>query len=487
MLILRALIDMKQSGSHRQRETGISRKRARIVREWVAISSIERRAALGLGGIYAARMLGLFMILPVFSLYGAELDGYTPVLAGLAIGVYGLTQAILQVPFGMLSDRVGRKPVITVGLLVFALGSVVAALSDGMYGIIIGRALQGAGAIAAAIMALTADLTREEHRIKAMAVIGMSIGLAFTLSLIAGPALGAWLGLAGIFWSTALLAVLGLAILHVYVPSPAVSRFHRDAEPVPEQFKVVLKDGQLLRLDAGIMVLHLVMTATFVALPLAIRDIGGVPAESHWKLYLSVLVAAVLLMVPFIMLAERHRRLKQVFVGAILTLGLAQLGMLNVEHGLESLALFMILYFAAFNILEASLPSLVSKAAPPQSKGTAMGVYSTSQFLGAFLGGAGGGWMLQNFGIQGVFGLCAGVTGLWLLLALTMRSPRYLTSHMIHVGPVNNIEASHLATRLTEITGVAEAVVIVEDGVAYLKVDRHALDVEALDELTATS
>ncbi len=449
------------------------------------MSTQERRAALSLGSIYAARMLGLFMILPVFTLFAADLEGYTPALAGIAIGMYGLTQALLQVPFGMLSDRIGRKPVITAGLIIFALGSVVAAMSDSIHGVIIGRGLQGAGAIAAAVMALAADLTREEHRTKAMAVIGMSIGLAFTVSLIAGPVIGSSLGLGGIFWATAALAFLSLAILHFAVPTPAVTRFHRDAEPAPDQFKEVLRDGQLLRLDAGILILHMVMTATFVALPLVIRDHGALPAGEHWKVYLGVLFASVLLMLPFIILAEKRRRIKQVFVGAILTLALAQLGMLNVQEGLFNLVLFMILYFGAFNILEASLPSLVSKVAPPQSKGTAMGVYSSSQFLGAFLGGAAGGWMLQHHGTGGVFALCVGAAVLWLVLALTMRSPRYLTSHMVHVGPVDDAQATHLAARFTKITGVAEAVVVAEDEVAYLKVDRHALDEQALEKLSA--
>jgi MFS family permease len=460
---------MKQSRSHHD----------------LRMTADERRAALGLGSVYAARMFGLFMILPIFTLYAHDLVGYTPVLAGLAIGAYGLTQALLQLPVGLLSDRLGRKRIITAGLLLFAAGSVVAATAHGILGVILGRALQGAGAIAAAVMALAADLTREEHRTKAMAIIGMSIGAAFTLSLIVGPIIGAWLGLSGVFWTTAVLALVALAILHLYVPDPLTSRFHRDAEPVPAQIGAVLRNGQLLRLDMGILVLHLVMTATFVALPLALRDIGGLPADRHWEVYLGVLAASVVLMLPFVIVAERHRRIKRVFLGAILVLGIAQLSMLSADRGLAHLVLAMVLYFAAFNVLEASLPSLVSKVAPPQSKGTALGVYSTSQFLGAFLGGASGGWMLQHFGTHGVFMLCAGMAGLWFLFALGMRNPRYLSSHMVSVGPLNDDEASHLTARLTAITGVAEAVVIVEDGVAYLKVDRNALDEEALEQLTA--
>jgi predicted MFS family arabinose efflux permease len=449
-------------------------------RRGTAFTPTERRATVGLASIYATRMLGLFLVLPVFTLLAHDYPDYSPALAGLAIGAYGLTQSVLQIPFGMLSDRWGRKPVITGGLLVFAAGSVLAALADSLLLVLLGRALQGAGAIAAAVLALTADLTREEQRTKAMAVIGMSIGLSFSLALVAGPIVGRWAGLPGIFWLTAALALAGLAILHLYVPTPVQTRSHRDAEPVAGQLLPVLRDPQLLRLNAGILMLHLVMTATFVALPLALRDHAGLASERHWMLYLGVLVASVALMVPFIIHAERHRRLKQVFVGAVLALGVAQLGMVYASSSLAETVVLLILYFTAFNLLEASLPSLVSKFAPPERKGTAMGIYSTSQFLGAFLGGAGGGWMLQHHDVAGVFALGAAVAGIWFMLAAGMRSPRYLTSHMIHVGAVDAEQAARLVTELTRVRGVAEAVVIPEDGVAYLKVDSHALDREAL-------
>lgn len=442
----------------------------------------ERRAALSLAGIFSLRMLGMFMILPVFALYADRIEGATPALMGLAIGIYGMTQAALQIPFGLLSDRWGRKPVIAAGLLLFALGSVVAALSDSIYGIIAGRALQGAGAIAAAVMALAADLTREEQRTKAMAIIGISIGLSFSLALVAGPVLDHWLGLAGIFWLTAVLACVGIAVLYLVVPQPAISRLHRDAEPVPAQFLSVLRDAQLLRLDYGILSLHMILTASFTVMPLILRDTLALPVGRHWQVYLPVLVLSVAAMVPFIILAERRRRMKQVFLGAILVIALAQFGLAAWHANLASVALLLFLFYVGFNLLEATLPSLISKMAPPDSKGTAMGFYSSSQFLGAFIGGATGGWLQGQAGVSGVLQFCGAAALLWLLVAASMRSPRYLTSHLLNVGIMDAQQARQLAQRLTRVRGVAEAVVIGEEGVAYLKVDKHALDEQALAE-----
>ncbi len=440
----------------------------------------EMRSAFSLAGIFSLRMLGLFMILPVFALYSEKLDGATPALMGLAIGAYGATQALLQIPFGLLSDRLGRKPVIAAGLILFALGSVVAAMSTSIYGIILGRAIQGSGAIAAAVMALAADLTREEQRTKAMAIIGMSIGMSFSLALVAGPLLDHWIGISGIFWLTGVLACVGIAVLYLVVPQPEISRPHRDAEPIPAQFISVLRDGQLLRLDFGILTLHMVLTASFTVLPLVLRDNVGLASAQHWHVYLPVLLLSVLAMVPFIILAERRRRLKQVFLSAILLVGLADLGLAFWHFSLVSVSILLFLFYVGFNLLEATLPSLISKVAPPDSKGTAMGFYSSAQFFGAFLGGAIGGWLQGKAGVSGVFLFCGAATLVWLVAAASMRSPRYLTSYLLQVGAMDKTAARALAQRLTRVQGVAEAVVIGDEGVAYLKVDKHALDEQAL-------
>ena len=388
-----------------------------------ALDRPERRAAIGLAAIYAIRMLGLFLILPVFTLYAQDYPDYTPLLAGLAIGAYGLSQALLQIPFGVLSDRLGRKPVITAGLLLFALGSAWSALAGSVLGILVGRALQGAGAIAGPVLALAADLTREEHRTRVMATIGASIGLSFAAALVLGPVISRRLGLTGIFWVTAALALASLALLHLLVPTPRVSHVHGDTEPVPGRLAGVLRDPDLLRIDVGILSLHFVMTALFVALPLLLRDQAGLAADQHWRVYHAVLALSIALMVPFVVLAERRGRTREVFLAAIAAATLAQLALLLPHGGVLALAAVLVLYFTAFNVLEATLPSLIARIAPAESKGSAMGVYATAQFLGAFLGGAGGGAALGFGGPPAVFALSALVLAGWLGVAVRMRAP----------------------------------------------------------------
>jgi predicted MFS family arabinose efflux permease len=446
----------------------------------------ELRASLSLAGIYMLRMLGMFLILPVFSVFARDLPGATPVLVGLAISAYGLTQAVFQIPFGLWSDRYGRKPLITLGLLLFALGSVVAAVAAGsgsIYGIIAGRALQGAGAVAAVVMALAADLTREEHRTKAMALIGVSIGFSFALSMVAGPVLSAWMGLDGLFWVVTGLALMGIVVLYAAVPSPAASRFHGDAEVRTASFGAVLRDPELLRLDFGIFCLHLILTATFVALPLVLRDSLDLPTAQHWHIYLPVFALALASIVPFVLVAEKRRKMKPVFLAAIAVAAGADIGLLWLGASFWGVFGMLYLFFAGFNLLEATLPSMVSKIAPPELKGTAMGVYSTAQFLGAFAGGAGGGLIQQRFGISEVFLYCATAALLWLAVAFGMKAPRQVSSLLVNVGGLSRDQAKRLSGRLLQVPGVAEAVVLAEDGVAYLKVDRDALDRAALSEL----
>lgn len=444
------------------------------------MSATEKRATLALAGIYMLRMLGLFLILPVFSLYARQIPDATPRLIGLAIGIYGLTQALLQIPFGMLSDRYGRHFLIRIGLLIFAAGSFLASMADSIYGIIAGRALQGAGAIAGVVMALVADLTREEHRTKAMALIGVSIGISFAVSMVAGPVLSGWMGVPGMFWMIGALALLAILILQTLVPKPAISRFHRDAQANPAQLRGIIGNVELLRLNGGVFVLHLVLTALFVVTPLVLRDDLGMETARHWQVYLPVFAGSLLSMAPFILLAGRPRFFKGVFLIGILCIAFACAGL---TLGLSSpwgVAGSLYVFFTGFNLLEAMLPSLVALIAPADLKGTAMGIFSTSQFLGAFSGGVLGGWVQGLAGPQGVFLVCAGAAVLWLAVAFFMHPPLALHSRLLRLGDLTPETAAFAAGRLRQVTGVAEAVVLAEDGVAYLKVDQARLDELAL-------
>ncbi|MCK4865889.1 MAG: MFS transporter [Gammaproteobacteria bacterium] len=425
-------------------------------------------------------MLGLFMILPVFAIYAEDLEGFSPTLAGLAIGIYGLTQAIFQIPMGLLSDRIGRKPVIIGGLIIFAIGSVVAAMADSITGVIVGRALQGSGAIASAIMALAADLTREEHRIKVMASIGMSIGLSFALALVFGPMLHGWFGVEGIFWITAILAFGGIAVAKFWVPTPILSRFHRDTEVEISWLRQALADPQLLRLDTGIFILHFILVSMFMVMPVILRDQLGFSLEQHWQLYLPALFFGVLTMVPFIILAEKKRKIKQVLIGAIFVLSISQLGMPLFTDSLVGFAIMLWLFFSAFNLLEASMPSLVAKLAPAAHKGTAMGAYSTSQFLGVFLGGLTGGTLSEFYGISGVASFNVMLLMVWAGLAITMKKPFFFTSYLLNVGEVTEEKAKEILKDLSHVTGVVDVTVIAEDGIAYLKIDKQHVNMDEL-------
>lgn len=450
-----------------------------------AMTATEQRATFALAGIYAVRMLGLFLIFPVFALYAEHLSGATPLLVGVAVGTYGLTQALLQIPFGMVSDRLGRKPVIVFGLLVFAAGSVTAALGTDVWTVILGRALQGAGAVAGVIMALLADLTRESQRTKAMATIGMTIGLSFSVALMAAPLLNELWGVPGIFWLVAAFALGSIGLLLWAVPTPQRSVVHRDAEVVSGQLGAVLRNGELLRLDFGIFALHMVMTSLFLAVPLLLRDVAGLDTVDHWQVYLPALVLSIAAMIPFIVLAERRGRMKGVFLVAIALVLVAQLGLNTFAGSALAIGAWVCVFFAGFNVLEATLPSLVSKIAPAAAKGTAMGIYATSQFAGAFVGGVGGGLAHQHYGLAGVFTFGVVVCAVWLGVAGGMGRPGSLSRRLLAVGSVSAGEAEALAARLLAVPGVVEAVVVADEGVAYLKVDAARLDEGALGALGA--
>ena len=446
------------------------------------LSSEEKRSAYSLASIYSLRMLGLFMILPVFSLYAQDLSGSTPLLIGIAIGAYGLTQALFQIPYGYLSDRVGRKPMIILGLSIFAVGSIIAAMASDIYWVIIGRLLQGSGAVAAVLMAFAADLTREEHRLKVMAIIGMSIGFSFGIAMVLGSLLEQWIGVNGIFLLTSVLAVLAIFIVIFIVPNPVNIKHHRDTEAEPGKLIKMLKDPQLFRLDLGIFILHMVLTATFIVLPLALtqEDVGNLPVSSHWQIYLPTIFLSMILMIPFIIIAETKRKMKSVFLGAILVLVLTEICFYFFSYSALIIAVILLVFFTAFNLLEASLPSLVAKISPAENKGTAMGVYSTSQFLGAFIGGVIGGLVMDYWGLKAVY-LFAVISLLsWLMIAVTMKSPRYLSNFVVKVSQAKATDIIHLTQLLTDVNGVAEAVIDIEAGEAFLKVDLHALDRDKL-------
>lgn len=446
------------------------------------MNSLERRSVAALASVYAMRMLGLFMVMPVFVLLGSDLKGATPALIGLAIGAYGLSQALLQIPFGMLSDRVGRKRMIYIGLVLFAAGSLLAAATDSIYVVIAGRILQGAGAIASVLMALLSDLTREEERTKAMATVGISIGLSFSVSLVMGPLLGSAFGLSGIFYTTAVLAVIAIAIVSRLVPTPHEHKTSADTHPAKAMLKTVLSDGRLVRLDFGIFALHLVLTAIFLVFPTLLQDRFGLPSSSHWWFYLTVVVASFFAMVPFIIIGEKKRRMKPILCGAIALLALSTVGIDAIGGGLAAAWGVLFFFFMAFNLLEASLPSLVSKESPAAAKGTAMGVYSTSQFFGAFLGGAVGGLLLEQLGLQGVLWFMVVVLLLWLAVALTMPAPGYTASFVVQLQHVAQSQFDDIDDALRRLPGVQDVVILEEAETAYLKVDRQKFDELSLAE-----
>jgi MFS family permease len=384
------------------------------------MTSDERRSGVALASIFALRMLGLFLILPVFSIYASELpSGHDMALVGLALGAYGLTQTFLQIAYGAASDRFGRKPVIVFGLLLFALGSFVAASSHDIYGIIGGRILQGAGAISAAVTALAADLTRDQHLTKVMAMIGSSIGLAFALSMVASPVLYSLIGMPGIFALTGVLSLLAIGVVLKVVPAaPAIPR-----QPGWSSFVEVLLNPQLLRMNFGVFVLHIIQTSMWVLLPSLLIKTGALPVTQHWKVYLPAVLLSFVFMVPAIIAAEKYGKMKLIFNSSIALLLIVQLGFAFLGDGLYGLAFWLLLFFIAFNVLEATQPSLISRIAPPHAKGAALGVYNTSQSLGLFLGGVCGGMLAQSAGPLSVWLVCSMLALIWLGVGLTMTMP----------------------------------------------------------------
>ncbi|CDG20107.1 Inner membrane transport protein yajR [Xenorhabdus poinarii G6] len=448
------------------------------------MTPLELRATWGLGSVFSLRMLGMFMVLPVLTTYGLELRDATETLIGIAIGIYGLTQAIFQIPFGLLSDKVGRKPLIIGGLLIFVLGSIIAALSDSIWGIIIGRALQGTGAISAAIMALLSDLTREQNRTKAMAFIGISFGITFAFAIVVGPVITHQIGLHGLFSIIAILAGCGILITLFAVPNTHKHSLNRESGIARHSFKRVLSDPQLLKLNFGILCLHTLLMSSFVALPLIMEKVGF-PPQQHWKVYLITTLISFVAVLPFIIYAETKRRMKQVFLLCIALLFIAEAVLWSQGSHLWGIFAGIQIFFLAFNIMEAILPSLISKEAPAGYKGTAMGVYSTSQFLGVALGGSLGGMLYELQGASLVFMGGIALTALWFIISLTLRQPPYVSSIRL-VLPEQLRNPDMLAEEILAQAGVKDVVIAPEEFSAYVKVDTKLTHREQLEQIVSS-
>ncbi|EAR28692.1 putative transporter (MFS family) protein [Pseudoalteromonas tunicata D2] len=422
-------------------------------------------------------MLGLFMLMPVLAIYGQELEGFSPLWVGLAIGAYGLTQALLQIPMGWLSDKFGRKRVIVGGLIMFAIGSLVAALADSIYMMTLGRALQGMGAIASAVLALAADLSRDEQRPKVMAVIGMCIGLSFAFAMLLGPMIAASFGISGIFWLTTALALCGIVIVLTVVPT-AVNRAPKgDTLAVFADIKKLIKDPQLARLDIGVMFLHLTLTAVFVVLPSKLIA-DGFLAQYHWKLYIPVLIFAFVLMVPIMIISIKKEKEKQAFIASIALLVASLLTLTLAANSVLGIGISMLGYFIAFNFLEATMPAMVSRMAPANQKGSAMGVFSSGQFFGAFLGGMIGGMIASIESGQAVFAAATLIGLIWLAIAWGMVVPPRSKLISLITDTETEQQAEDLAARLVELDGVLEATVVWEENRTYLKVNDKIFNLE---------
>ncbi len=401
------------------------------------MNRVEKRAAVGLGGVYVVRMLGLFLLFPVFALHSGEFRGATQLLTGVALGVYGLTQALMQVPMGMLSDRFGRKSIIVAGLSLFCAGSLVAAFSETIYGVIAGRALQGTGAVAAALMALAADVSRDEQRAKVNAAIGAGIGVAFALALVLGPVFHAWFGLSGIFFVSAALGAAAVAWTLLLVPSAIVAR----APALGESLRGAFADRDLLRLYAGIFALHAVLAANFMVLPTVLEPRLGLGAERHWLFYLLLLALAFALTWPALAASARSRRVKDLFLAMVALAAITQAAWYFPPQA-PFFVVLIVLFFTAFMYLEASLPALVSRTCAARARGGALGVFSAAQFLGVFCGATGAGLVGERLGEAFVAPLSAAMLFVWFLGAFGMRAPGAGAGRVIQVGRVGDREAA---------------------------------------------
>ncbi|MCR3755807.1 MAG: putative major facilitator superfamily transport protein YajR [Sodalis sp. Psp] len=444
---------------------------------------MELRATWGLGTVFSLRMLGMFMVLPVLTTYGMALQDASESLIGLAIGIYGLMQAIFQIPFGLISDYIGRKPLIIGGSLIFALGSAIAALTDSICGVILGRALQGSGAITAVVMALLADLTQEHNRTKAMSCIGVSFGITFAIAMVIGPIVTHAIGLSGLFWIITILALINVILTLLVVPSADSHTLNRESDIVRDSFGKILSNLQLLKLNLGIFCLHALLMLNFIALP-PIMTHAGFPPADQWQVYLVTMLISFAAMVPIIIYAEMKRRMKGVFIGCVIQLTLVELILLAADGNLWLIFFGIQLFFLAFNVMETLLPSLISKESPAGCKGTAMGVHSTSQFLGVAFGGSLGGCLFQFQGTWLVFLVCIAIALILWLVSTTLREPPYISRLRIALTSRATADGQ-LVQHLRAQPGVTEVVVVPEECSAYIRVDTKQTNRAELEKIVA--
>jgi|TARA_B110000503_G_scaffold142724_1_gene240574 MFS family permease len=442
----------------------------------------ELRAAISIGLLYVIRMLGLFMILPVLPAVGADLALATPLLIGLALGVYGLSQAVLQIPMGLLSDKFGRKPVILAGLLMFIFGSLVAANADTIIGVIVGRLLQGCGAIASALLALLSDVTRVDQRSKAMAIVGISIGLSFAVALVAGPLVFVQAGLSGIFYFAAISGVLGIVVLFTLIPDAKVAVRNPEIGLRPERLLEITASPDLRRMVLGVFMLHYLLMSGFLVFPALLAGTGEIQTSDHSLVYFGLLLTTFVLMGPFMWLSDKPALTKAMLLLMIGGFAVSMLLFVNVVN-LYPVLISMAIFFMAFNLLEVILPALVSRSAPAGARGTAMGIYSTGQFAGAFAGGALGGLLLSTGDMTYLLyvntALCMG----WLLISLKLKKTGNLGSQVFHLDHLAQLSAKEVADTLLSVKGVMDVVLLEGEKVAYLKINKDQLDTNALMQL----
>ncbi len=432
------------------------------------------RVVLSVAFIMACRLLGLFMILPVFAQEGAHLAGATAINIGFAMGVYGLLQGCLQIPMGALSDKYGRRLIITAGLSFFAIGSVVAALSSGICGVIIGRALQGAGAVGSSLLALLSDFIPDERRSTAMATVGAVIGLSFLLALIIGPTLVHHLHLSGLFWLMLLLAIMAIAVLWLVLPKP--ERLLSD--PVAQGVQISAVDNvralfPLWGIDLGILLQHAIMTALFVVLPVIFKQTFQLSYQQQSFWYLILLFVAFVMILPGVIYAERRRQMRLMLRLGVLMTAVSCLAVFCGQDQLAFILVALLFYFAAFTLLESLLPSCVAKMAPLKLRGVAMGIYSSAQYLGIFIGGCLGGWLMHWQGVDGVLISCVILGCIWSIIVFIMPRFDHTSTLMFSLSEYSEQQRREIMTALKCAPGVVECAMQTSIGLLYLKVDKN--------------